>query len=219
MPHNFKHSTLALAMVLSAWAFVPLQAEAKSAFMQDCSAKWAAAKADGSAAGTKWPDFMKTQCAANTAQAPATPVTAPVVAKPAKPAKKTAAVAPAPAAGGSFMQNCSASWKAMKAAGTVPAGMKWAQFIKQSCVVNAAVPADTTASNDTPPEPNSAAWDTQVVKTVDKNGKPFTPGQIAAHQRMKECGAEWRTAKAANNLPAGEKWPQYWSTCNARLKG
>ncbi len=217
MSNLCKTSSLALALAVSTLMLAPLHAEAKSAFMQDCSAKWTAAKADGSAAGTKWPDFMKTHCGTSADQATAPAPVAPMT----KATKKKTVVATAPAqtTSDTFMQNCSASWKAMKDAGTVPAGMKWGQFVKQSCVVNASAPVDNTATNETPPEPNSPAWDSQVVKTVDKNGKAFTPGQIAAHQRMKECGAEWRTAKTANNLPAGEKWPQYWSACNTRLKG
>ena len=45
-----------------------------------------------------------------------------------------------------------------------------------------------------------------------------TAGQMAARERQKKCGAEWREAKAAGKT-GGLKWPQYWSQCNARLKG
>jgi hypothetical protein len=45
-----------------------------------------------------------------------------------------------------------------------------------------------------------------------------TPGMIAAHERMKKCGAEWKEAKAAGKVTKGMKWPQYWSACNKRLK-
>ncbi|MFG1373867.1 hypothetical protein V5F32_16950 [Xanthobacter oligotrophicus] len=48
--------------------------------------------------------------------------------------------------------------------------------------------------------------------------KPATPGQTAAHQRQTACGAEWRAAKEAGKVPAGQKWPQFWSACNKRLK-
>ena len=56
-----------------------------------------------------------------------------------------------------------------------------------------------------------------ATKAVDKNGKPLTPGQIAFRQRIHECSVEWQRDKAANRLK-GQKWPQYWSACNARLK-
>lgn len=45
-----------------------------------------------------------------------------------------------------------------------------------------------------------------------------TAGQMAARERQRKCGAEWKTAKAGGQT-AGLKWPQYWSQCNARLKG
>jgi hypothetical protein len=37
-------------------------------------------------------------------------------------------------------------------------------------------------------------------------------------ERQKKCGAEWKEAKAAGTVAKGQKWPQYWSACNKRLK-
>lgn len=51
-----------------------------------------------------------------------------------------------------------------------------------------------------------------------KPKKPPTPGQLAARERAKKCGAEWKAAKAAGKIEKGMKWPQYWSACNKRLK-
>lgn len=68
--------------------------------------------------------------------------------------------------------------------------------------------AQTTAPATTP------APDAKV-----KAKKPPTPGQLAARERQKKCGAEWKAAKAAGKIQAGMKWPQYWSACNKRLKG
>lgn len=45
-----------------------------------------------------------------------------------------------------------------------------------------------------------------------------TASQMAARERQRKCGVEWKEAKAANRT-GGMKWPQYWSRCNARLKG
>lgn len=45
-----------------------------------------------------------------------------------------------------------------------------------------------------------------------------TPGQVAAQKRIRMCGAKWRAAKAANKIPSGMTWPQYWSQCNTALK-
>ncbi len=69
--------------------------------------------------------------------------------------------------------------------------------------------------------PTAAAQTTQPAapeKTQAKTKKPPTPGQLAARERLKKCGAEWKAAKAAGKIEKGMKWPQYWSACNKRLK-
>jgi hypothetical protein len=68
--------------------------------------------------------------------------------------------------------------------------------------------AQTQAGTPTKPKPVKKA----------KSTKPPTPGQKAAHARQKQCGAEWKAAKAAGKIEKGMKWPQYWSACNKRLK-
>ena len=214
MPHIIRNSSLAIALLFTAAPLFTVHADAKSTFMQVCSAKWKAAKAANTVpAGTKWTDFMKTDCGAGagTDQTSTTPPAAtPAVIK--TPAKKVANTA-----GDNFMKNCSAQWKAMKDAGTIPDGLKWTQFVKQSCTID---PVNQASTNDNavPVEPTDTNYSNIEVKTVDKNGKAFTPGQIAAHQRIKKCAGEWHAAKSAGNLPQGEKWPQFWSACNTRLK-
>jgi hypothetical protein len=230
MTTNFRALSVAVAILVGASTFVPMQAQAKSTFMADCSALYKAGKADGSVADTvKWTDFMKNSCAAlkTPADTAAVPAVTPVKAK-------KGAAAPvatiATTASGSFMQNCSAEWKAMKAAGTVPAGMAWKDFVAAKCVVDAsATPApavkpakkkatQVVATQDPTPADPAVVADTGDVKTVDKNGKPFTPGQLAAHARARACGQEWRAAKAAGQIQLGQKWPQFWSECNTRMK-
>jgi hypothetical protein len=49
--------------------------------------------------------------------------------------------------------------------------------------------------------------------------KPASPGQSAARERQQKCGAEWRGLTDAQKAAQGPKWPQFWSTCNKRLKG
>ena len=65
--------------------------------------------------------------------------------------------------------------------------------------------AQTAAATPRPREPAKAK-------------KPPTPGQLAARERQKKCGAEWKEAKAAGKIEKGMKWPKYWSACNKRLK-
>jgi hypothetical protein len=334
MKFSLRTSTLALAVMLGSASLFSITAEAKSSFMTECSAKFKAAKADGSIDATmKWTDFMKTTCKADTAATQAVAIDpAPMAPKAKKvkttaapavtpsgsfmeqcsaawkdlkaknavpagltwkafvagkcvatPAAATTAAATAPAAkttmsqsfikqcgddwtamkkagtvpagltwkdfvigkckatpamattapdaptGQTFMQKCSADWKAMKTAGTVPAGLVWKDFIAAKCVVDgmaapatpvvAAKPAmkkpAAKAQIDAPAEPTTTDPN---VKLVDKNGKPFTPGQLAAHERARTCGAKWRAEKEAGTLDAGMKWPQYWSACNKMIK-
>jgi hypothetical protein len=49
--------------------------------------------------------------------------------------------------------------------------------------------------------------------------KEPSAGQTAARERQKQCGAEWKQAKAAKTVAAGTTWPKFWSDCNKRLKG
>ena len=71
------------------------------------------------------------------------------------------------------------------------------------------------AAEATPPEPTAAS--AKPTSTTLASGKPKTPGQIAAGERIKKCGAMWQADKAAGKT-GGLKWPQYWSACNTRLK-
>ncbi len=56
-----------------------------------------------------------------------------------------------------------------------------------------------------------------AARTARPKREP-TAGQMAARERQRKCGAEWREAKTSGKT-GGLKWPQYWSRCNARLKG
>jgi hypothetical protein len=208
----------AVAPAAKAAAPAAVDTASSGSFMANCSAAWKSMKAAGTVpAGMAWKDFVAGKCVATPAAAMAPKV----------PAAVTAA-APATTPSGSFMANCSTAWKAMKAAGTVPEGMKWKDFVAGKC---AATPAAATApmvkpmkkkpavvmQDETPAEPATAV-DATPVKTMDKNGKPFTPGQMAAHARARACGAKWRGEKAAGTLQVGMKWPQYWSACNTEMK-
>ncbi|MCP4620236.1 MAG: hypothetical protein GY844_27840 [Bradyrhizobium sp.] len=95
---------LLCAAALAGFAFTAA-APAQALTAQECSAKYQAAKKDGTLAGQKWNDFRKAQCGAD-----ATPAAAPAAAAPAAPAapkeaakdttkqaKKEAAPAAAPA--------------------------------------------------------------------------------------------------------------------------
>jgi hypothetical protein len=48
-------------------------------------------------------------------------------------------------------------------------------------------------------------------KSEDKSG-------MSGKERLAKCSAEWKEMKAAGKT-AGQKWPQFYSDCNKRLKG
>lgn len=87
---------LLCAIVVSGVAAWAVTVPAQALTSQECSAKYQAAKKDGSLGTMKWNDFRKAQCGAD-----ATPAAAPTAAAPAAPAepkqaKKEAAPAAAP---------------------------------------------------------------------------------------------------------------------------
>jgi hypothetical protein len=62
------------------------------------------------------------------------------------------------------------------------------------------------------------AFAAPVAAQAAKPKKEPTAAQLAARERQKACSAEWKKAKAGGTLVAGQKWPQFWSACNKRLK-
>ena len=93
---------LLCALALSGFAAFAAAAPASALSSQECSAKYQAAKKDGSLGTMKWNDFRKAQCGADAAAAPAaTPAAAPAAPAappPAATAKKEATPTAAPAA-------------------------------------------------------------------------------------------------------------------------
>ena len=91
---------LLCAAALTGFAAFAATAPANALTTQECSAKYQAAKKDGTLGSMKWNDFRKAQCAADAAPAgtPAAAPAAPAAPAPTTTAKKEAAPAAAPAA-------------------------------------------------------------------------------------------------------------------------
>ncbi len=138
-----RHITVCLAMLVGATALEATSAHALT--MQECSAKYKAAKAAGTLNGMKWNDFRKSQCGAEAAPpAPPAAETKPAAPPPAPAAETKPMLPPPPAAttttpgakpmspGREAMiareRACGKEWKADKAAGKIPVGMKWPQY-------------------------------------------------------------------------------------------
>jgi hypothetical protein len=92
---SFK-SGLLCAIALSGFAAFAATAPANALTTQECSAKYQAAKKDGTLNGQKWNDFRKAQCGADATPAAAPAAAAPAPAPAATAAKKEAAPAAAP---------------------------------------------------------------------------------------------------------------------------
>jgi hypothetical protein len=105
------------------------------------------------------------------------------------------------------MKECAAQWQEMKASGQT-GGMKYRDFSKQ-CMSGEA-PA---AAAPPPPKPEAASPPPAAEPAAKPSG-----GRAAMVARMRACGAEWKSTKAEGKVPAGQKWPQFWSECNKRKK-
>ena len=124
---------------VTGFAALVVTAPAQALTSQECSAKYQAAKKDGSLGTQKWNDFRKAQCGADATPAAA----APAAAAPAKEAKKEAAPAAAPSGPAVFptavnpkyskesegkarMHTCVDQYNANKTS-NANGGMKWIQ--------------------------------------------------------------------------------------------
>lgn len=106
-----------------------------------------------------------------------------------------AVVGAGPALADNAMKVCGAKYQVAKTAKTLPAGQTWAQFLKACRAGMTPAPA-TSAKAPVGGQPSAA--------------------QTAMRTRQRMCAAQWKTDKAAGNVPAGQTWPQYWSACNKR---
>jgi hypothetical protein len=121
----------------------------------------------------------------------------------------SAALAPAQA---KTLKECAAQWDQMKAANQT-GGMKYRDFTKQ-CMSGAA-PAPSTPVTAAPAPTTAAPAPAAGAATPTATGKTGRQAMIA---RERACGADWKADKAAGRIPAGQKWPQYWSECDKRKK-
>lgn len=117
------------------------------------------------------------------------------------------------------MQVCGAKYQAAKTAKTLPAGQTWNQFLAQC---RTTLPKTTAATPAKPAAPAAAAKPAVVKvaaapKPARVAGQP-SAAQSAMYARERQCGTQWKADKAAGKIPAGQKWPQYWSACNKRMK-
>ena len=101
------------------------------------------------------------------------------------------------------VKTCQEEWRANKAANEA------AKITEKDYVAKCRAESTTAKPAAAPPAATTAA------KPV--TGKPKDARQ-AEYARERACGQDWKADKAANKIPTGMKWPQYWSECNKRKK-
>jgi hypothetical protein len=97
---------------------------------------------------------------------------------------------------------CRAEWQAHKTDNQAK-GITEKAYVAE-CRKGATAKPATTTTEKTPKAASTAA-------------KP-KDGHEAEVARERACAQEWKADKAANKVPAGMKWPQYWSACDKRKK-
>lgn len=117
------------------------------------------------------------------------------------------------------MAECSAKYKAAKAAGTLNE-MKWNDFRKAQCASDATA---TPAPAATKPPAMTTAAPVAVGNAVFPNAvSPKYSSLPAGKARMATCLDQYKANKA-NNSNGAYKWIQrgggYYSECSKRLKG
>ncbi len=124
------------------------------------------------------------------------------------------------------MAECSAKYKAAKAAGTLN-GMKWNDFRKAQCGTEAtAAPAPAAASAPAAapaPAPKPAAAPVAVGNAVFPSAVDAKYSKLSAGKARMETCLDQYNANKATNANGGLKWIQkgggYYSECNKKLKG
>ena len=111
---------------------------------------------------------------------------------------------------------CTDQWDAMKAANKIPAGTTWPMFEKDCMAKAAAAPAAPAMA----PAVKMAAPAAPAVPAMAPAAKMAAPaaGANLEQNRVKTCAAQWDQMKAANKIPAGLKWPEFWHDCDTKLK-
>jgi hypothetical protein len=78
--------------------------------------------------------------------------------------------------------------------------------------------APTAVTAPATPKATAPAATMPAPAATTEKKKSSSEGQLAARERQKKCGVEWKALKESGKQ-GDQKWPQFWSACNKRLKG
>ena len=104
---------------------------------------------------------------------------------------------------------CQEEWQANKAANQAN------KVTEKAYVAKCRTEGATAQPASAPPASPAAAPATTTAKPAASKPKD---GRQAEYARERACGQDWKADKAAGKIPAGMKWPQYWSECDKRKK-
>jgi type IV secretory pathway VirB10-like protein len=97
-------------------------------------------------------------------------------------------------------------------------GSAMLKLIYSAVVAASLVALPMSAQTQEQPKTSKSTAKSKATTTKASTSKREpTAGQLAARERQKQCGTEWKEAKAAGKTK-GTTWPKYWSACNTRLK-
>lgn len=118
------------------------------------------------------------------------------------------------------MKTCGAQYQAAKTGGKLPAGQTWNQYLATCRAgLKGAAPVPSPAASTHALAPVASPAPVAAAKPASHLPGAQSPAMVAMHDRQRQCGAQWKSDKAAGKIPAGQTWPKYWSACNTRLKG
>src|SRR5262245_56758526 len=100
---------------------------------------------------------------------------------------------------------CQEEWQANKAANQAN------KITEKAYVAKCRAEGATAQPTSTPAAAPATAPTAATAKPAA--GKP-KDGRQADNARERACGQDWKADKAAGKIPAGMKWPQYWSDCH-----
>jgi uncharacterized protein (DUF2147 family) len=80
-----------------------------------------------------------------------------------------------------------------------------------------AAPIHWAAAQTPAKEETKATASEKKAAKAEKKAKA-SEARKAAHVRQKQCGSEWKDARAAGKVEKFMTWPKYYSECNKRLK-
>jgi hypothetical protein len=118
---------------------------------------------------------------------------------------------------------CQEEWQANKAANQANKITEKAYVEKCRAAGGTAQPKTAPAAAPAPKATTSAPAASPSAAPTTTMAKPATAGKPkdgrqAEYARERACGKDWKADKAAGKVPAGMKWPQYWSECDKRKK-